>query len=104
MIARVWTGDTPATKSDAYLEYLEATGVRECRATPGNRGVYVLRRIAGGRAGFLFISLWESLEAIRAFAGSDIDKAVYFQEDRDFLLEMDPHVRHYEVAVEETTS
>jgi heme-degrading monooxygenase HmoA len=98
MIARVWTGVTPGTKSDRYLEYLEKTGVKECRATPGNRGVYVLRRVADGRAEFLFISLWESLEAIGAFAGADIDKAVYFPEDRDFLLEMDPHVRHYEVA------
>jgi len=99
MIARVWTGTTPGAKSERYLDYLEKTGVKECRETPGNRGVYVLRRVGEGRAEFLFISLWESVEAIRAFAGGDIDKAVYFPEDREFLLEMDPHVRHYEVAV-----
>ena len=99
MIARVWTGMTPGAKSERYLEYLERTGVKECRGTPGNKGVFVLRRVEQGRAEFLFISLWESLDAIRAFAGADIDKAVYFPEDRDFLLEMDPRVRHYEVAV-----
>ena len=99
MIARVWRGATPKKKSDRYLAYLEKTGVKECKATPGNRVVYVLRRVAEGRAEFLFISLWESFEAIKEFAGSDTDKAVYFPEDREFLLEMEPHVRHYEVAV-----
>ena len=99
MIARVWTGVTKGTESERYLDYLEKTGVKECRETQGNRGVYVLRRVVDGRAEFLFISLWESPEAIRAFAGPDIDKAVYFPEDREFLLEMDPKVRHFEVAV-----
>ena len=99
MIARVWRGAAPETKSDQYLMLLERTGVKECKATPGNRGVYVLRRVGEGRAEFLFISLWESFEAIKEFAGSDIDRAVYFPKDREFLLEMEPHVRHYEVAV-----
>src|SRR5882672_9511218 len=103
VLIRFRPGGVPRPDSDEYLEYLEKTGVKECRATPGNRGVYVLRRVADGRAGVLFISLWEPPDAIRAFAGADIDKAVYFPEDRDFLLEMDPHVRHYEVAVAETT-
>jgi|SRR5439155_11043585 len=103
MIARLWTGAVPGSRSDRYLEYLQKTGVQECRATPGNRGVYVFRRVADGRAEFLFISLWQSLEAIKAFAGSDVDNAVYFPEDRDFLLEMDPRVRHYEVCVAEAT-
>jgi heme-degrading monooxygenase HmoA len=99
MVARVWQGATPEKKSDRYLAYLEKTGVKNCLATGGNRGVYVLRRIEGGRAEFLFISLWESLEAIRAFAGEEIDKAVYYPEDREFLLDLEPRVRHYEVAV-----
>ena len=47
MIARVWHGVTPAAKAEAYTEYLERTGARECRATPGSRGVYVLRRTQG---------------------------------------------------------
>ena len=98
MIARVWTGDTPGTKSDEYLEYLEKTGVKECRATPGNRGVYVLRRVADGRAGFLFISLWESLDAIRRFAGDDYEKAHYYSEDSDYLLDLEPFVLHYDVV------
>jgi heme-degrading monooxygenase HmoA len=99
MIARVWQGVTPEKKSDRYLEYLKRTGVKDCTATAGNRGVYVLRRNSEGRGEFLFISLWESYEAIRAFAGKDVDRAVYYPEDREFLLEMEPKVRHYEVVV-----
>jgi heme-degrading monooxygenase HmoA len=99
MIARIWKGATSGEDSERYLQYLEKTGVKGCRATAGNRGVYVLRRVAGDRADFLFISLWESLEAIEKFAGKEIDKAVYYPEDRKFLLKMEPKVAHYEVAV-----
>lgn len=74
---RIWHGATPAAKADAYLEYLKATGVKEYRATRGNLGVQVVRRIGEGRADFLTISLWESVDAIRAFAGDDVEKAVY---------------------------
>src|SRR5256885_16792331 len=71
LIARIWHGVTPASRADEYTAYLERTGVRECKATPGNRGVYVLRRIRQDRAEFTFVSLWDSLEAIRRFAGED---------------------------------
>jgi heme-degrading monooxygenase HmoA len=97
MIARIWDGTTRASDAETYWHYLQETGVRECRETPGNRGVQVLRRLEGDRAHFRFTSLWESTDAIRAFAGEDIEKAVYFPKDRQYLLELDPHVRHYEV-------
>ncbi len=64
MIARTWRGSTAAEKADAYVGYLEATGVKGCHQTTGNRGVLLLRRIAEGRAEFLFISLWESLDMV----------------------------------------
>jgi len=99
MIARIWRGLTPDSKSEEYLNYVTETGVKDCRATEGNRGVYVLRRISGGEAEFLFISLWESFDAIRKFAGPDIEKAVYYPKDNEFLLGLDPNVTHYEVMV-----
>ena len=99
MIARMWRGLTPESKADDYLEYLQQTGVRECRQTPGNRGVFVLRRRAEGRAEFLFVSLWESMQAVERFAGPDLEKAVYYPEDEAYLLEMEPGVAHYDVLV-----
>jgi heme-degrading monooxygenase HmoA len=98
VIARLWNGTVPADRADAYLEYLNRTGVPDYRATDGNRGVQVLRRDEGGRTHFLLVSLWESWDAIRAFAGDDPERARYYPEDEEFLLELEPRVTHYEVA------
>lgn len=100
MIARIWRGVTLDSKSDEYLDYVKRTGVKDCRATEGNRGVWVLRKVADGHAEFLFVSLWESFDAIRKFAGPEIEKAVYYPEDEKFLLGLDSNVAHYEVVVE----
>jgi heme-degrading monooxygenase HmoA len=72
--------------------------VPDYRATEGNRGVQVLRRDEGGRTHFLLVSLWESWDAIRAFAGDDPERARYYPEDEEFLLELEPRVTHYEVV------
>jgi len=97
MIARIWHGITPAAKADAYLEFLQRSGVPDYEATPGNQGVYILRRLDGEQAHFLTLTFWDSLQAIQAFAGEDVEKAKYYPEDRDFLLEFEPTVAHYEV-------
>jgi len=98
MIARIWRGVTPESKAESYLEYLKATGLKDCRQTPGNQGVQIFRRIDEGQAEFVFVSLWESMDAIRRFAGDDIERAVYYPEDEGYLLELDPNVTHYEVV------
>lgn len=97
MIARTWHGVVPAEKADAYHEYLLETGVPDYQRTPGNQGVYVFRRAEGDTAHFLLLTLWDSLDAIRAFAGNDVERAKYYPEDEAFLLELEPTVTHYEV-------
>ncbi len=99
MIARIWRGVTPASKANEYFEYLMATGIKDYRETKGNQGVYVLRRIGEERAEFLLLTLWESWDAIRQFAGDDVEKAVYYPEDPEFLLALEPKVEHYEVLL-----
>jgi heme-degrading monooxygenase HmoA len=98
MIARTWRGATKAEDAEAYLEYLHKTGFRGFRETPGNLGALGLRRIANGRAVFLIVSLWESEDAIRRFAGDDIERAVFFPEDDRFLVERDDRVEHFDVV------
>ena len=98
MIARTWAGTTRAADAAAYLEYLHATGLAAYRATPGNRGVLALRRIEGERAEFLLLTLWDSVEAIQAFAGKDMEKAVFYPEDERFLVDRGERVNHYEVV------
>ncbi len=98
MIARIWHGVTPGSKADQYLDYLNETGIPDYRATEGNQGVYVLRRIEGSQAHFLLLTLWESLDAIKQFAGPDFEKARYYPEDDEYLLERELTVDHYEVV------
>ena len=99
MIARLWHGAVPTAKADEYARYLEKTGIPDYRATPGNRGVYVLRRLDGEVAHFLLVTLWESPEAIRKFAGEEIERARYYPEDAKYLMELEPKVIHYEVLL-----
>lgn len=99
MIARAWHGVTEAAKSDAYLEYLNRTGIPDFRATQGNQGVLVLRKVEDQRARFLLFSFWDTEDAIRTFAGEDLTKARYYPEDKEFLLELEPTVEHYEILV-----
>ncbi|MCG8608283.1 antibiotic biosynthesis monooxygenase [bacterium] len=101
MIARTWHGVVPKAKSEAYLKYLNETGVKDYRSTAGNRGVFVLRRDEDHETHYLFISLWDSLESIREFAGEDVEKACYYPKDQDFLLELEPKAPHYQVVVQE---
>jgi len=98
MIARIWRGITLAEKADAYIAYLNETGLRDYATTQGNRGVTVLRRLQGEHCEIVLISLWESMAAVRAFAGENPERSVYYPEDEDYLLEMEPLVRHYDVA------
>jgi heme-degrading monooxygenase HmoA len=84
-------------QADAYLEFLQRVAVPEYQITPGNRAVYILRRLDGDVAHFLTLTHWDSLEAIKAFAGEDVSKANYYPQDRDFLSEFEPTVEHYEM-------
>jgi len=97
MIMRIWRGFTREADKDIYFEYIKETGLQEYASIPGNRGAWALRRVRGGKAEFLVISLWDSYDAIRMFAGNDYEKAVYYPEDDRFLLEREPYVGHYEV-------
>lgn len=97
MVARTWSGATAVDDADAYLDYLELTGLREYRSTQGNRGVYVLRTIEPDRARFLLISLWDSMTAVRRFAGEEPERAVFYPEDDRFLIDRDEQVAHWEI-------
>jgi heme-degrading monooxygenase HmoA len=99
MIARIWHGRTPHRMADEYFEYIKKTGVQGYMATEGNRGLIALRRVKDGVSEFLLITLWDSFDAIKKFSGSDGEKAVYFPDDKKYLLELEPHVAHFEVLL-----
>ena len=97
-VARIWRGAVRAADRDEYLDYLETTGIAEYRETPGNRSVQVLRRDIGDRTEFVIVTLWDSRQHITAFAGDDIDRAVFYPEDDRYLVERDDTVTHYDVV------
>ena len=101
MIARLWYGSTRGEDADAYVDYLERTGVAAHRATAGNCGSLVLRRAREDQADFVVLSLWESEEAIARFAGEDIGRAIYFPEDERYLIARRDEIDHYEIAAGE---
>jgi heme-degrading monooxygenase HmoA len=98
MIARIWHGKTPTEKAEAYGQFLVERAIPDYRATPGNEGAYILRRLDGPETHFLTLTFWTSRGAIQAFAGQDIERAKYYPEDTEFLLEFEPNVTHYEVV------
>ncbi|MGH7516611.1 MAG: antibiotic biosynthesis monooxygenase family protein [Gemmatimonadales bacterium] len=98
MVARTWRGSTRAEDADRYLDYLHRTGLAAFQATPGNKGAIVFRRVTDGGAEFFLVSLWESLEAVRRFAGQEEERAVFFPEDDRYLVERDLHVDHFDVV------
>jgi heme-degrading monooxygenase HmoA len=99
MIARTWHGRVPSDKAEAYFVVLQRSGLADYRATPGNRGVLVLRRRDGDVTHFVLTSFWDSLEAIRRFAGDDYTRARYYPEDDEYLLEHEAFVRHDDVLL-----
>jgi heme-degrading monooxygenase HmoA len=81
--------------ADAYEDYLRRTGLVGYTAVDGNRGVYMTRRDRGAESEFCMVSLWDSWEAVRAFAGEDPDKAVFYPEDDRYLVGRELTVSHY---------
>jgi heme-degrading monooxygenase HmoA len=97
MIARIWRGAVRSADADEYADYIAGTGLAEYEQTPGNRGAWMLTRDAGDRTEVMTFSLWESLDAVKAFAGDDYETAVYYPEDDRFLVDRDDNCAHYDV-------
>ena len=98
VIARIWRGAVRAEDTAAYAEYVQRTGIEGYQGTPGNRGAWLLWRTEGDRAEFVTVSFWDSRKAIEAFAGQDINAAIFYPDDDQFLIERDLTVNHYEIA------
>ncbi len=99
MIARLWHGwAATAASADAYFQHVTGTVFPSLKDLAGHHDAWLLRREIDSRTEFLSVTLWESRQAIEAFAGADIDKAIVEPEARAMLAEFDDFARHYEVA------
>ena len=97
MIARVWRGWTNAENADAYERLLKEIVYPGLQDIDGYRGGYILRQDGQEEVEFVTVNLFESLEAVKAFAGSDYEVPVFEPEARRFLSRVEPVARHYEV-------
>jgi heme-degrading monooxygenase HmoA len=99
MIARMWRGWVRTEQTNAYVAYITGTGLREYATTPGNLGCQMwTRNLGDGRTEVLTVSWWESRTAIIGFAGPDIEAAVFYPEDDEYLVDRETTVSHFEVA------
>src|SRR3954466_509889 len=98
MIARIWRGGVGPSDPDASADYIRETGFAEYGRTSGNRGAWLLRRDDKGTTEFITLSLWDHVDAIRAFAGDDIEAAVLYPEDARYLIGGESRIAHYDVA------
>jgi heme-degrading monooxygenase HmoA len=96
MIVRIWHGRTKATDAAAYRQFVIDTGIKDYSSTKGNLGAQVWQRQDGDITHIWTVSWWNDLSSIKAFAGDDIEKARYYDEDKKYLLEFEPAVMHCE--------
>ena len=97
VVARMWHGRTATSKADEYYAYLKQEGIDKIEAIQGNLGAQVLRRTDGNATEFTVISYWDSRESIKKFAGEDIEKTHFLPKDPQYLLELEPKVKHFDV-------
>jgi len=97
MIARVWKGWTSPEQADAYEKLLREVVYPGLQSISGYQGGYIFRQDGREKTEFVTVNLFESLEAVRAFAGADYESPVFEPEARRLLSRVEPIARHYEV-------
>jgi len=98
MILRIWHGRVPTSKAPAYRAFLNERAIPDYQSIPGNKNVQILERGEGDITHFMTLSTWESMETIKGFTGEDPEVAKYYPEDKEFLIEFEPQVLHYEIV------
>ena len=98
MIVRMWHGRVETNKAQAYREFLNQRAIPDYQSVAGNISVHVLERQEEDVTHFITMTFWTDMDSIKGFAGNDPEVAKYYLEDKDFLLEFEPTVVHYEVV------
>jgi heme-degrading monooxygenase HmoA len=93
-IARIWQGRTTNARADEYEKYLSEAGIKKIAETEGNLGVQVMRYSKDEITEFITISFWANREAIKRYAGEDIEKPHHLPRDAEYLLELPESVKN----------
>jgi len=98
VIVRMWHGWATPANADAYEEHFESTVQEHLRGVPGFRRAELLRRVANDEVEFIAVTLWDTLDAVRDFAGAAYDRAVVEPEAERVLSRFDSTVLHFHVS------
>lgn len=98
MVLRVWKAQSTAKQAAVYVEHATKKVFPKVRAIEGHRGEYLLRREMADGVELVVLTLWDSMDAVRRFAGTEPDKAVVEPEARAVLTSFDEYVTHFEVV------
>ena len=94
----MWHGRVPTSKAQAYRVFVNARAIPDYQSVDGNLSVHILERQEGDVTHFITLTFWRDMESIKGFAGEDVEAAKYYPEDKEYLLEFEPTVVHYEVV------
>jgi len=99
-IMRLWHGEVSLEKADDYERFMIERAAPDYSSVEGLLKLYFQRKNEKNKTHFLLITIWDSLEAIKNFAGDNPELAKYYPEDDNFLLEKEELVSMYEVFYE----
>lgn len=101
MIERVWSAKATRDGAAAYAAYFQRVVLPELAALAGYRGARLLQREIEGTMEIVVVTDWESLDAIRGFAGDDVDQAVVHDEAAAMVTDYERTVRHFEIVLQD---
>lgn len=97
MIARIWKGKTKIEHEQQYTDFMKVRAIPDYSGVDGFIKLTFLKRTDSDYAYFDLITYWENMEVIKGFAGNDFEKAKYYPEDKNYLIDFPENVAHYEV-------
>ena len=100
-IMRLWHGEVAIEKADDYQKFMVEKAAPDYGSVEGLIKLYFQRKDEEKKAHFLLVTLWDSVDSVKKFAGENPDIAKYYPEDENFLLEKEKHVSMYEVFYEQ---
>ena len=100
MIVRMWHGMVEASKAQEYAEFMKERAVPDYSSVDGLKKLLFLKDVKADVAHFLLVTHWDSMEAVKKFAGENPEKAKYYPEDDDYLLEKEETSALYQVFYE----
>ena len=100
MIARIWKGRTKIEHEEVYTEFMKVRAIPDYKKTEGFVKLTFLKRTDSKFAYFNLITYWTEIAVIKNFAGVDFEKAKYYKEDENYLIDFPEKVTHFEVFAE----